>query len=83
MAGAEELTTPWRLGRNVPINVYEGDRPICQCHTAIDAKQIVDAMNKSAAMQEALEAVERYAGNEEFPFTKLVKAAIKKHGEKI
>jgi hypothetical protein len=29
----------------VPINVYEGDRPVCQCHTAIDAKRIVDAMN--------------------------------------
>ena len=35
----------WRVGKNVPINVYEGDRPVCQCHTAIDAKAIVDAMN--------------------------------------
>jgi len=36
----------WRVGRNVPINVYEGDRPICQCHTALDAKLIVEAVNK-------------------------------------
>jgi hypothetical protein len=42
----------WRLGRNVPINVYEGDRPICQCHTSIDAKRIVDAMNRVLTSQE-------------------------------
>ena len=35
----------WRVGKNVPINVYEGDRPICQCHTALDAKRIVAAVN--------------------------------------
>ncbi len=29
----------------VPINVYEGDRPVCQCHNEQDAKRIVDAMN--------------------------------------
>ena len=34
----------WRVGPKVPINVYEGDRPICQCHTAIDAKRIVEAV---------------------------------------
>jgi hypothetical protein len=37
----------WRVGTKVPINVYEGDRPICQCHTAVDAKRIVAAMNAS------------------------------------
>jgi len=36
----------WRVGSKVPINVYEGDRPICQCHTAEDAKRIVAAMNR-------------------------------------
>lgn len=35
----------WRVGTKVTINVYEGDRPVCQCHTAIDAKRIVEAMN--------------------------------------
>jgi hypothetical protein len=35
----------WHTGRKVPINVYEGERPVCQCHTAIDAQRIVSAMN--------------------------------------
>jgi hypothetical protein len=40
----------WRVGKNVPINVYgEDDRPIAQCHTAIDAKLIVDAVNDREA----------------------------------
>ena len=43
----------WRVGTKMPINVYEGDRPVCQCHTAIDAKRIVAAMN-SYATSEAL-----------------------------
>lgn len=42
----------WRQGRNVPINVYEDDRPVCQCHTALDARNIVDAMNVRAALAE-------------------------------
>ena len=36
----------WRVGSKIPINVYEGDRPVCQCHTAIDAARIVKAMNE-------------------------------------
>lgn len=49
--GAEPPARPpvlgprWRVGRKVPINVYEGDRPVCQCHTAEDARRIVAAMN--------------------------------------
>lgn len=35
----------WRVGRKVLINIYEGDRPVCQCHTVDDARRIVDAMN--------------------------------------
>lgn len=35
----------WRTGSKVPINVYEGDRPVCQCQTADDASRIVAAMN--------------------------------------
>lgn len=35
----------WRVGQQVPINVYDGDRPVCQCHTAFDAKRIVDSVN--------------------------------------
>jgi len=37
--------TRWRTGTRVPINVYEGERPICQCQTAMDAKLIVLAVN--------------------------------------
>lgn len=36
----------WRVGTKVPLNVYEGDRPICQCHTASDARRIVIAINR-------------------------------------
>jgi predicted transcriptional regulator YheO len=35
----------WRVGEKIPINVYDGDRPVCQCHTAIDARRIVQAVN--------------------------------------
>lgn len=35
----------WRVGNKVPVNVYDGDRPVCQCQTALDAKRIVRAVN--------------------------------------
>jgi hypothetical protein len=35
----------WRVGSKVPLNVYEGDRPVCQCHNEWDAQRIVEAMN--------------------------------------
>jgi hypothetical protein len=35
----------WRTGKQVPINVYDGDRPVCQCHSEQDAKRIVVAVN--------------------------------------
>ncbi len=35
----------WRVGSKVPLNVYEGDRPVCQCHTEKDAARLVKAMN--------------------------------------
>ena len=28
----------WRVGTKIPINVYEGDRPICQAINAIGCK---------------------------------------------
>ena len=36
----------WRVGRSIPLNVYCGDRPVCQCHNAEDAYVIVSAMNR-------------------------------------
>ena len=35
----------WRVGSKIPLNVYDGDRPVCQCHTPEDAARIVAAMN--------------------------------------
>lgn len=40
-------TGRWRVGSKVPLNVYQGDRPVCQCHNEADAQQIVEAMNQS------------------------------------
>lgn len=39
-------TTVWRQGRKVRINVYEGERAVCQCHTVGDAERIVAAVNR-------------------------------------
>ena len=41
----------WRVGTRVPLNVYEGDRPVCQCHTPEDARLIVEAVNTVIAME--------------------------------
>jgi hypothetical protein len=38
----------WRVGSKVPINVYEVDRPVCQCQTPDDARRIVAAMNAAS-----------------------------------
>ena len=35
----------WRVGTKIKLNVYEGKRPVCQCHNKRDAKRIVDSMN--------------------------------------
>lgn len=37
----------WRVGRSVPLNVYdEHGEPVCQCHTPDAARQIVSAVNE-------------------------------------
>jgi hypothetical protein len=41
----------WRVGHKVPINIYAGDRPVCQCHSAEDALAIVSAVNRIAAIE--------------------------------
>ncbi len=40
------LREEWRVGSKVPLNIYEGDRPVCQCHIEFDAQRIVRAMNR-------------------------------------
>src|SRR4051794_8034131 len=44
----------WRVGRKVPLNVYRGDRPVCQCHNELDAREIVDGMNLTAERRRQL-----------------------------
>ncbi len=39
------MSERWRVGTKVAVNVYEGDRPVCQCHTPRDARLIVSAVN--------------------------------------
>lgn len=36
----------WRVGTKIPINVYDNDRPVCQCQTAADAALVVRAVNR-------------------------------------
>jgi hypothetical protein len=36
----------WRTGGKIPLNVYEGDRPMFQCHTPEDAGRIVAMLNQ-------------------------------------
>lgn len=38
----------WRVGGKVPLNVYEGDRPMFQCHTPEDAARIVELLRRGA-----------------------------------
>ena len=40
----------WRVGKKIKINVYEDDKPICQCHDAETALHIVQVMNRFAAL---------------------------------
>jgi len=44
-----DQTPRWRVGTQVPLNVYEGNRPVCRCHNAEDAARIVAAMNAKGA----------------------------------
>ena len=48
---SETAAIQWRQGHKVPVNVYAGDRPVCQCHAVEDAKLIVAAVNDYLARQ--------------------------------
>jgi hypothetical protein len=58
------MNKPWRVGSKIPINVYDGDRPVCQCQTALDARKIVCAVNKYLEGHEAL-AIYAWVGADE------------------
>lgn len=43
-----EKVERWRVSKHNELDVYEGDRPICQTHSERDARRIVIAMNRDA-----------------------------------
>jgi hypothetical protein len=47
----------WRVGRKVPINVYEGNTPVCQCQTVEYARRIVEAVNAREFGEKLLDSV--------------------------
>jgi hypothetical protein len=51
----------WRVGGKVPLNVYEGDRPMFQCHTPEDASRIVSMLNATAALESRLDVMTKLA----------------------
>jgi hypothetical protein len=63
----------WRVGSKVPLNVYEGDRPVCQCHNRRDAHRIASAMNfairelAAAGIPVAASVEDRYPEPDESP----------------
>jgi hypothetical protein len=45
----------WRVGHKIPLNVYDGDRPVCQCHSNEDALLIVRAINDEDSDRDRLD----------------------------
>lgn len=43
----------WRVGGKVALNVYEGDRPMFQCHTPEDAQRVIELLNAGIAERAA------------------------------
>lgn len=39
------MASRYRTGTKIKLNVYDGDRPMCQCHCEPDAVAIVLALN--------------------------------------
>lgn len=69
MTPKDRIRALWRVGTKVQLNVYEGDRPVCQCHNAEDAKRIVEAMqpmNQNSVARELEEWSDSLEGIEKF-----------------
>lgn len=49
---------PWRVGGKVPLNVYEGNTPMFQCHTPEQAQRIVSLLNRPDALAAAPDLLE-------------------------
>lgn len=61
LAREQRKREPWRIGSKVGLNVYEGQRPICQCHTREDALEIVAAINLVRSKHHLVDAAKRHA----------------------
>ncbi len=44
----------WRVGSKVALNVYEGDRPMFQCHTPEEARRVVGLLSAVYDLQRKL-----------------------------
>lgn len=43
----------WRVGGKIPLNVYEDDKPMFQCHTPEDAARVVGLLNDERRVRES------------------------------
>lgn len=50
-----QAAVPWRQGRRVPVNVYDGDRPVFQAHTVEDAELAVSSVNFRREFEESMD----------------------------
>ena len=53
------VTGQFRVGGKVPLNVYEGDRPVFQCHTPEEAARFVALLNAGLDKRQAAPRVTR------------------------
>jgi hypothetical protein len=42
----------WRVGRQVPLNVYRDNAPMFQCHTPEQAAEVVELLNRGETERE-------------------------------
>ena len=86
---AEGAPQQWRVGGKVPLNVYEGDRPMFQCHTPEDAARIVALLNQAPGAapapapvtpQDLLQLIESIVGDD---FCEDLDCRAAFHGEKL
>lgn len=51
----------FRVGRSVPLNVYDGNDPVFQGHSAEKAAELVELLNAGDQRDAALRVIRRYA----------------------
>lgn len=59
MSDTKILSGEWRVGGKVPLNVYQGDRPMFQCHTPEDAAMVVAKLNSHDAQAQRIAELEQ------------------------